>query len=529
MIQNALRAGARQALSQLRGLTGRPQGKQVVIIGAGPGGLAAAMLLAAEGAAVTLLEREDRVGGRTSSLAMDGFTFDLGPTFFLYPEILSEIFEACGRRFEDEVELVRLDPMYRLIFESGGSILASHDVDKLQAEVARFDAHDAEQVPAFLAANRIKFDAFRPLLQRPFAGLRDLTHPDVLKALPLMRPLTSVDNDLKRWFNNPQVRLAFSFQSKYLGMSPFKCPSLFTILSHVEHGFGVYHPIGGCGAITEAMARVARDTGVDIRLSEPVQRIEFDGKKAVGAVTGQGFYPADAMVINADFAGAMHKLVPDRLRKKWTDKRIETKQYSCSTCMLYLGLEGDYPELHHHTIHLSADYLGDIRAIEAQRAPKDPTLYIQNASQTDPTLAPAGHSTIYMLAPVGNLAADGGPMDWDEAGPRYRELMLNRLAGLVNISRETLDARIKTWHMITPADWATRYDIYRGATFNLAHNIGQMLHWRPNNRFEDLERVYLTGGGTHPGSGLPTIFESARIAARLIDDDLNLSRKGVLA
>ena len=529
MIQQALRSGARQAVAQLRAMAGHSAGKQVVIIGAGPGGLATAMLLAAHGADVTLLEREARVGGRTSSLVMDGFTFDLGPTFFLYPEILAEIFAACGRRFEDEVELVRLDPMYRLIFESGGSILASHDVEKLQAEVARFDEDDARQVPAFLEANRIKFDAFRPLLQRPFASLRDLTHPDVLKALPLMRPLSSVDTDLKRWFKHPQVRLAFSFQSKYLGMSPFKCPSLFTILSHVEHGFGVFHPIGGCGAISEAMARVARDTGVDIRLSEPVVRIEFDGKKAVGAITGQGFYPADALVVNADFAGAMHKMVPDRLRRKWTDARIEKKQYSCSTCMLYIGLAGSYPALHHHTIHLSADYLGDIRAIEDQRAPKDPTLYIQNASQTDPTLAPDGHSTIYMLAPVGNLGPDGGPMDWAEAGPRYRELMLNRLAGLIGIERTDLDTRIKTEHMITPADWATRYAIYRGATFNLAHNIGQMLHWRPNNRFEDLERVYLTGGGTHPGSGLPTIFESARIAASLIDDDLNLSRQGVLS
>ncbi|RJS94473.1 phytoene desaturase [Salinisphaera sp. Q1T1-3] len=528
-MQETLRASARRTIARLRATAGRTTPRRAVIIGAGPGGLATAMLLAAQGAEVTLLERENRVGGRTSSLVMDGFTFDLGPTFFLYPEILSEIFTACGRRFEDEVALVRLDPMYRLIFEAGGSILASHDVARLQAEVARFSARDAEQVPAFLAANRIKFDAFRPLLQRPFASLRDLSHPDVLKALPLMRPLSSVDTDLKRWFEHPQVRLAFSFQSKYLGMSPFKCPSLFTILSHVEHGYGVYHPIGGCGAISEAMARVARDMGVDIRLSEPVQRIEFEGRKAVGAITGQGFYPADAMVVNADFAGAMHKMVPDRLRRKWTDARIEKKQYSCSTCMLYLGIEGDYPELHHHTIHLSADYLDDIRAIEDQRAPKDPTLYIQNASQTDPTLAPAGHSTIYMLAPVGNLGPDGGPMDWTEMGPRYRDLMLNRLARLLHIDRAVLDARIQTEHMITPADWATRYELYRGATFNLAHNIGQMLHWRPNNRFEDLDRVYLTGGGTHPGSGLPTIFESARIAARLIDDDLKLSRKGVLS
>ena len=513
-----------RAVRAVRELLRSPPERRVVIVGAGPGGLATAMLLARAGAQVTVLEREDRVGGRTSSFSAEGFTFDLGPTFFLYPEILAEIFAVCGRDLEQEVELIRLNPMYHLIFEAGGDIRATADIDRLQTEVARISPEDAANVPAFIAANQAKFDAFRPLLQRPFSGLRSLIGRDILRAAPLMRPWATVDGDLQRWFKHPQIRLAFSFQSKYLGMSPFKCPSLFTILSHVEYGYGVFHPVGGCGAITRAMARVAADMGVDIRLSEPLEKLEFKGRRAVGALTLQSYYPADAVVLNADFAGAMQKFVPDRLRRRWRNARIEKKQFSCSTFMLYLGLEGSFDQLDHHSIHLSEDYLGNIRDIEAQRAPDDPTIYIQNASVTDPSLAPPGCSTLYLLAPVGNME---GQVDWDIQAPRYRALLLRRLSRVLGI--EDIESKIRFERMITPSDWAGQYEIYRGATFNLAHNLGQMLHWRPQNRFEDLERVYLTGGGTHPGSGLPTIFESARIASRLLAEDLNLEAEALPA
>lgn len=488
----------------------------VVVAGAGPGGLASAMLLAAAGAEVTVLERRDQVGGRSSAVAQDGFTFDLGPTFFLYPQVLAEIFEACGRRLEDEVELTRLDPMYRLQFESGATFEATPDLARLQAEVAKISPEDAANVPGYIAENRAKFEVFSPILQRPFFGARSMLRGDILRALPLFRPWLTVDQDLKRWFRHPDVRLAFSFQSKYLGMSPFKCPSLFTIVAHIEYGHGVFHPTGGCNALTRAMARVAREVGVEIRLSEPIEELMFDGRRAVGARTAQGDYYADAVVVNADFAQAMRRLVPDRLRRRWTDARIEKKRFSCSTFMLFLGLEGRFDHLHHHTIFLTRDYAKNIAEIDAGLAPEDPTIYVQNASVTDPTLAPPGCSTLYVLAPVGNL---GGGVDWDAIAPAYRARILRRLE---QMGIEGVEHRIRTEKVVTPKDWERDLSIYRGATFNLAHNLGQMLHNRPRNRFEDLDGVYLTGGGTHPGSGLPTIFLSANIASKLVAEDLGL-------
>lgn len=498
-------------------------GREVVVVGAGPGGLASAMLLRASGAEVTVLERSDRVGGRTASFTQDGFTFDYGPTFFLFPEVLREIFDACGRSFDAEVEMTRLDPMYRLQFDDGAIFEATPDVTRLTEQVARIDAADARNVAPYLAENLAKFDVFRPILQRPFHGLRSLVNGDMMRALPLFRPWLTVDQDLRRWFRHPDTRLAFSFQSKYLGMSPFKCPSLFTIVAHVEYGHGVFHPTGGCNAVPRAMARVAREMGVDIRVAEPVERMLFEGRRATGVRTAHGEYPADAVVVNGDFAATMKALVPDALRRRWTDARIDAKRYSCSTFMLYLGLEGRFEDMHHHTIFLSGDYLENIREIDAGLAPEEPTIYVQNASVTDPTLAPEGHSTLYVLVPVGNLS---GGVDWDALAPIYRRKILKRLERLCG---HDIEPRIRTERMLTPKDWQTQMAVFRGATFNLAHNLGQMLHLRPRNRFEDLERVYLTGGGTHPGSGLPTIFESAKIASKLVAEDLGLNAPAVVA
>jgi phytoene desaturase len=331
-----------------------------------------------------------------------------------------------------------------------------------------------------------------------------------------------VDQDLRRWFKHPDLRLAFSFQSKYLGMSPFKCPSLFTIVAHVEYGFGVFHPIGGCNAIPRAMARVAQEMGVDLRLSSPAEEIVFEGRRATGVRVAGQTIPADAVVMNGDFATSAKALIPDRLRRRWTDKKIDSKKYSCSTFMLYLGIEGRLDQLHHHTIHLSGDYLKNIQEIDDGQAPEEPTIYVQNASVTDPTLAPEGHSTLYVLVPTGNLS---GGVDWESFAPIYRERILDKLS---KICGEDIRPRIRTEKMFTPADWQAQMGIFRGATFNLAHNLGQMLHWRPRNRFEDVDGVYLTGGGTHPGSGLPTIFESAKIAAGLASADLGLPKPGAV-
>jgi len=497
--------------------------RRVGIVGAGPGGLAAAMLLARAGVDVTVFERHGRVGGRSATIEAPSpagrFRFDMGPTFFLYPRVLADIFTACGRDLDAEVDLIRLDPQYRLIFEAGGEIMASPDMTRLAEAVAHISPEDAAQLPRFMADNRAKLAAFRPILESPFHSARDLLRPDVLRSLKMMRPHRTVDSDLATYFKDERVRLAFSFQSKYLGMSPFRCPSLFTILSFMEYEYGVYHPRGGCGAVMSAMARVAEDLGARIELEEPVREILFEGRRAVGVRTDAGSQRFDALVINADFAQTMATLVPDALRRRWTDRKLATKKFSCSTFMMYLGIEGDLGELAHHTIYLSESYRQNVAEIEAGRVPPgEPSFYVQNACVTDPDLAPRGHSTLYVLVPVGNRVKGG--VDWAAQTSRFRAMTLKRLERL---GVRDIERRIVFEKVMTPVDWEADLDVYRGATFNLAHSLRQMLHLRPRNRFEDLDGVYLVGGGTHPGSGLPVIFESARITARLMADDLGLS------
>lgn len=491
--------------------------KRVLIVGAGPGGLATAMLLARAGLDVKLIERQPFVGGRTSTLAGEGFQFDLGPTFFLYPQILADIYAATGYDLHREVDLVRLDPQYRLVFGSGGEINATPDVSRMEQEVARISPQDAQAVHRFLSDNAHKFERFKPCLESPFLSWRALLSPQLLKLLPLLQPWRSLDRELATYFADPRSRLAFSFQSKYLGMSPFHCPSLFSILSFLEYEYGVFHPRGGCGAVTANMARVATELGVDIALNEPVESLLFDGNRAVGVRTAAGDYRADAIVLNADFAEAMTTLVPDRLRRRWTNRRIDRKRFSCSTVMLYLGIEGSYRHIPHHTIYLAKDYIQNLHDIEtAHVLYDDPSFYVANPSVTDSSLAPPGMSTLYVLVPVTHQHPN---VDWQREAPSYRALALRQLA---KIGITDIEPRIRFEHMLTPDMWERDHGIYRGATFSLSHNLRQMLHLRPRNRFEDLESVYLVGGGTHPGSGLPVIFESSRITSRLLLEDFGL-------
>ena len=493
--------------------------REVVIIGAGPGGLATAVLTAAAGHRVTVLEKLPFTGGRTSTLHGGDFKFDLGPTFFLYPRVLEEIFRSAGADLHAAVPMTRLDPQYRIVFDSLNPAAVVHidatpDIELMEREIARISPPDASGFRRFMAENRQKFDSFRGVMESEFTGWRDVLNPTMLGLLPHLQPHLNLDAYLKGFFKDPRVRTAFSFQSKYLGMSPFRCPSLFSILSFLEYEHGVFHPTGGCAAVTSALADLAKSLGVEIRLNEPVTGLKFNQSRVTGVTTNRADYHADAVVMNADFARGIQHLVPDHLRPSWSNRKIAKKRFSCSTFMLYLGLDGTSPGLPHHTIRIASDYKANLREIDQHRLPgEDPSFYIQNPCVTDSTLAPAGKSTLYLLAPVSNQLAK---TDWKTEAPKMRRRLLEKAAAL---GFEDLERRVEFEKIITPDDWDSQYDIHLGATFNLAHTFPQMLHLRPQNRFQNVPGLYLTGGGTHPGSGLPVIFESARITSRLLLED----------
>ena len=307
---------------------------KVAIIGAGPGGLASALLLAKSGVDVTVFERSSSVGGRNKVFDKDGFKFDLGPTFFHYPEVIEDIFKAIGMDAHQELKLHRLDMNYRLIFGQGGQLDCTSDLDEMTERIRTLSGDsNANAFRRYVVDNRVKLNKSKACLQEPWYGPTDLLSKRAMRVAGVLRPQRSVAGDLMKLFDDDRLMLAMSFQTKYLGMSPFNCPSLFTMLAFLEYEYGIYHPLGGLGSVTQKMYEIAEGMGVEFHFSEPVEKIIVEDNKAKGIVTKNGEFRADRVVLNADFAKAMVDLVDDSHLKKWTSKKLAKKKYSCSTFM----------------------------------------------------------------------------------------------------------------------------------------------------------------------------------------------------
>lgn len=485
--------------------------KHVVIVGAGPGGLAAGMILAHRGFRVTVLEKHEEVGGRNRPLCLGDYTFDVGPTFLMMRFVLEDLFRDAGRRLEDYVETLPLDPMYRLCFDDR-EIEVSSNPARMKEQLRQVFGDDGEGLDRFLKYEEERFKKLYSYIQRDYTSITSLLKPDLFKTLPYLSAPFSVFQNLGRYFRDQKMRMVFSFQSKYLGMSPWECPALFTILPWVEHKYGIYHVKGGLNRITRAMARVMEEHGGVIRTGVEVKSLDVQGRDVKGVLLANGEYlAADAVVVNADFGYAMSRLVKPGILKKYGQKQLEKKNFSCSTFMLYLGLSKQYP-LNHHTVYFASAYERNIEDIfQNKTLSEDFSFYMQNAVVTDPELAPPGHSALYILVPTPNNRSG---IDWAQEKAAFRERVLDaviRRTGFTDL-REHIQAE----KVLSPADWEQGEHVYLGATFNLAHQFSQLLYWRPHNRFEELNHCYLVGGGTHPGSGLPTIYVSARLSSNLI-------------
>jgi phytoene desaturase len=486
--------------------------KKMIVIGAGPGGLAAAMLLAGKGYAVEVYEKQTFVGGRNGSVTMDGYTFDIGPTFLSMPEIAEELFEAAGRNLHDYVDLQELSMMYELTFKDK-RVQMFKDPERLSREIERHYPGNAEGYTRFMNDTRKKMERLKPILQSPMDRYYQYISWKVLRALPQLSLGKSLYSVLSDYFTDHELRLAFTFQSKYLGMSPWECPGAFSILSFMEHEYGIFHPIGGLNQLSKAMAKVVTEHGGSIHLGRGVKKLWIEDRNVVkGIITeDEEKVSADEVIINGDFAHVMSNLVEDGVLKKYSKEKLKKKKYSCSTFMIYLGIDKQY-DLPHHSILFAEDYKRNVEEItETFTLPEDPSIYIQNASVTDKTLAPPGHSTLYILAPVPNNVSG---IDWTENEQTFRDLVLDAVESKTGI--KNIREHIQVEKIISPHHWETDFNIYEGATFNLGHQLTQMMALRPHNKFEELENCWLVGGGTHPGSGLPTILESARITTNML-------------
>jgi phytoene desaturase len=484
-----------------------------VVIGSGFGGLAAAVRLGAKGWRVTVLERLDAPGGRASVHRQDGFTFDAGPTIITAPFLFEELWRLAGRELSQDVALEPLDPFYRLVFDDGDTLDCHADPAAMRAEIGRISPDDLAGYDAFMERSRkICALGFETLGHRPFASLPDMARfaPDILK----LGGRRSVHGLVASFVRHPKLRIALSFHPLFVGGNPFETTAVYGLISHLERRWGVHFAMGGTGALVSGLVRLIEGQGGRLRTRAEVQEIEVEAGRVRGVrlATGETI-AADIVVSNADAADTYLNLVPARWRRRWTDGRLERAKYSMSLFVWYFGVRRRYLDVPHHTILLGPRYRGLLDDIFSSRAlAKDMSLYLHRPTATDPTLAPAGCDAFYVLSPVPHLDA---PIDWAAEAEPYRRAVAQRLSRTL---LPGLEDEIVTSRVTTPVDFAQRYRAVKGAAFSLAPTLLQSGWFRPNPRSEDVEGLYLVGGGTQPGAGLPGVLCSARIVGDMVPE-----------
>ncbi|WP_290995858.1 phytoene desaturase family protein [Gordonibacter sp.] len=495
--------------------------ERVIVVGAGVGGLAAAVRLQNAGYQVTLYEKEPLVGGKMNRIEEDGFTFDVGPTIVMMPELYREVFELAGRDPDDYIPLTKVEPLMDISFGPDERVRLSNDLADLTSTLEGVSEADAQGYFTYLAKlygrYRVAKDNF---LQRSFRKPTDFYNPKSLVAGLRLHTLGDAYSSVSRYVKDDRLRKALAFQTLYIGISPYEGPSLYMIIPLIELLYGVWYMPGGMYALAEGLRRLFVELGGEVHTSTPVERIVIVDGRARGVMVKGELRLADAVVCNADFPYAMKELVADeRTRGKYTPEKIDAMDYSCSCFILYLGLDKRYPAESVHSIRFAPDFRKNLDDIfEDGRFPDDPSFYCYAPCSLDDSLAPEGMQTLYVLVPVPPLA-EGGPAWSPDEVARYREQVLD----LVESETVYEDVRnhIVCERIYTPRDFEGRFNACRGATFGLRPTLKQSNYWRPHNKADHhCEGLYFCGSSVHPGAGVPIVLLSARLAAEeLMTDD----------
>lgn len=483
---------------------------KVVVVGAGVGGLAAAARLAHQGFDVHVLEKTDGPGGRCNQLRVDGFTWDMGPTIVLMPEVFEETFAALGRRMEDYLTLLRCDPNYRVHYRDGSAVTFTSELCAMGRELERVEPGSYARFLAFLAEGREQYrTSLEHFVGRNYSGPWDYLSPRTLARMLKVRAHRRMYAHVSRFFRDERLRAAMTFQTMYLGVSPFASPAVYGLLPFTELGVGIWFPRGGLYAIPQALERLAREEGARLHYGAPVARILTRDGRATGVRLEDGSeLAADVVLCNADLPYAYEKLIDAEATSLPRRGRL---RYTSSGFMLYLGLKRRYPELLHHNVVFGRDYKGSFEAIfKRLQVPEDPSFYVNVPSRTDASLAPPGKDGLSILVPVPHQHSG---LDWKVEGPKVRAKVFQRLAEL---GFPELERDIEVERVFTPDDWAGTYNLARGSAFGLAQNFFQVGPFRPANQDARVRNLFFVGASTQPGTGLPTVLISARLVTERI-------------
>jgi len=496
------------------GSTPCPPGKpHAVIIGAGVGGLSAGALLAARGYRVTIFDPLDAPGGRAYAYRQDGFTFDAGPTIITAPWLFEQLWSDCGGSLKEDVSIRPNTPFYKIRFDDGTVFSYSGDPAAMEAEVAKISPKDVAGYRNFMAESKRIYDvAFLEFADQPFHS-KSFT-AGALAKLVRLGGYRSVHSVVSKHFRHPKLRTIFSFHPLLIGGNPFTATSFYCLIAHLESKHGVHYALGGTNALVEGIAGLVRRNGGRIRLGETVDAILTSGRRATGVrLAGGETVAADIVISNCDPAVTYGKFLNAYPRKRWTDSKIGRSDYSMSLFVWYFGTNRRYDDVGHHTMLFGPRYRGLLNDIfRTKRLARDFSLYLHRPSANDPSVAPAGCDAFYVLSPVPNL---GGTTDWHDLAETYRARIAARLEETL---LPDLGKHVVTSRVTTPIDFRDRLLSWQGAAFSLEPKLFQSAWFRPHNKSEEIDNLYLCGAGTHPGAGLPGVVCSARIVNDLVPD-----------
>jgi phytoene desaturase len=494
---------------------------RIVVIGAGLGGLAAAIRLRARGHDVEIVEKRDQAGGRAAVFRQDGFTFDAGPTIITAPQLIAELFEVSGRRMADYVRLVPVDPFYRVRFHDGTSIDWSASDSERERAIAALSPTDVAGYRRFANQAQTIFEQAYPLIDQSFDRLG--TMAGALPALLRARAWSSVAAMVDACVTDPRIQQLLSFHPLLIGGNPFDSPSIYALIHELERRWGVWFAMGGTGALVAGLVRVFEEMGGTIRLNAEVRSIDVDAtRQARGVILTSGErLAADAVVCNGDVVRCYRDLVRPAVRRVNTDRRLRRYRQGMSLFVLYFGTDRRYEHVAHHEILLGPRYRGLLDDVFNRKVLADDfSLYLHRPTATDHSLAPDACDAWYVLSPVPHL---GSGTDWATVGDAYRDRIVRHLEERL---LPDLSKHIVTEKRVDPRYFADELNSHLGSAFSVQPLLSQSAWFRPHCQSEDVSNLFFVGAGTHPGAGIPGVLSSARILDQLVEHQLYHGSRG---
>lgn len=473
--------------------------------------MAAAALLAKDGYDVTILEKNDQPGGRAIVWNEKGFAFDMGPSWYLMPDVFEKFFAEFGKKPEDYYKLIRLNPAYRVFFDKDEIIDISPDLEKNFQLFERYQPGGQEQFKKYLAAAEYQYQiAMSEFIYKEYRHLWDFFSLRLLSKGSKLHIFTSLDNYAQRYITDPKLRKILEYTMVFLGGTPFDTPALYSLMSHVDFNLGVWYPDGGFGALARGFQRLAKEQGVTFEFESEVEKIQVSGNKVTGVKTSEGTINADVVIANADYHHVETNLL-DQQNQTYTQHYWEKRAIAPSALLMYLGVEGKIKSFAHHNLYFAPQWQDHFNTIfHEPKWPEDPSYYVSCPSKTDPTVAPKKDENLFILVPVAV-----GLKDTEETREKYFTKIMNHLEELTG---ESIKDRLVVKRLFAHNDFTKQYHAYKGTALGLAHTLGQTAIFRCSHQSKKVKGLYYTGHYTHPGIGVPMVVISSQIIAQQISD-----------